>query len=688
MAANYITIGSKFQPFSFAEMIQPLQIYGQEYQRQEDLYNNYAETAGLIGSDLSEAYDADIIDNIYNPYMKDLNAAASALSEKGLSPESRKNLQELRRRFGREITPIKMASEARAKARDNWDKMLASDKSLMTNANPYYLGVSSYMNGKSPETAYVSGNELYQRGKNLSEAFSKTMRSVPSDRRSVLQGQYWEIAKQFGANSEEMNQFMQGVIESIPALGEQVDDIMNASGIYQDGFTSQDRDKAYQYIVEGMKAGLSGTTDVQYLSNKEWDLLGRGSRRGSGKDTPPASLPTFTIGLGHSGNGSDFNRTREFIKTLVGDGSKVSSIELDRLIQQYSKDLSTLKEFEDKYGKYTEIKPDFYKSLETPGMTSLSNAMNSSVLETAGFANENGFTSLYSLDNDDYNRYTKARQHLYGKSAFGKSVYEQMQELQTKIDDLVKKYGHLPGKDIIESIEKGVALDEAHATQEHIGIVPRVTPTEQKNAVASILNGIGYSMGESGKSKTKGIIDTETGKQLSNKEIDKLLEYNNEDDRIQLVSSESDPIVLYDKKTKKSYSLFGSIYEIDDYKKRFNSQNSFLKDFSNSENGISEASAEISDIGLSMLYNYGVMPSSGGVNLGDDYKGFYTYTNDGDIMKVVVKEDSNTGLATIVGVSSLNDEISKSNRGEYRGKYIKDAATGFLTDIFVINQAK
>lgn len=267
MAANYITIGSKFQPFSFAEMLQPLQIYGQEYQRQEDLYNNYAETAGLIGSDLNETLDADIIDSVYNPYMKDLSSAAAALSEKGLSPDSRKNLQELRRRFGREITPIKMASEARAKARDNWDKMLASDKSLMTNANPYYLGISSYMNGKSPETSYVSGNELYQRGMNLSKAFSQTMRNVPSDRRSVLQGQYWEIAKQFGANSEEMNQFMQGVIKSIPALGEQVDDIMNASGIYQDGFTNQDINKAYQYIVEGMKAGLSGNTEVQYLAN-------------------------------------------------------------------------------------------------------------------------------------------------------------------------------------------------------------------------------------------------------------------------------------------------------------------------------------------------------------------------------------------------------------------------------------
>lgn len=272
MAANYITIGSKFQPFSFAEMLQPLQLYGTEYQRQEDLYNTYAENAGLIGADLDSNLDKDIIDNIYNPYMQELNKAAAELSSNGLSPGSRKNLQELRRRFGREITPIKLASDARAKARENWDKMLASDKSLMTNANPYYQGISAYINGKSPETSYVSGNELYDRGKALSEAFSKTMRNIPAEEALAIQGQYWRIKQQVGADSREMQDFMNGIIGSIPSLESQVDDILNNSGIYSKGFTQEDVNKARQYIIEGMKAGLSGNTKVQYLENKASEI--------------------------------------------------------------------------------------------------------------------------------------------------------------------------------------------------------------------------------------------------------------------------------------------------------------------------------------------------------------------------------------------------------------------------------
>lgn len=272
MAATYLTIGSKFRPYSFEEYVKPLNMYKEEYQRQEDLYNTYAETAGLIGADLNPELDSDILNNTYNPYMQALNEGANILAREGLTPGGRKQLQELRRRFGREITPIKVASEARAKARENWNKMLAADKTLMTNANPYYKGITAYMNGASPDTTYVSGNELYSRGQNLAEAFSKTMREVPEDERLALQGQYFRIVNQYGANSVEADAFMQGAIDRIPALAKQVDGILANSGIDAEGFTPADKERARQYIIEGMKAGLSGETKVDYLQNRQWGL--------------------------------------------------------------------------------------------------------------------------------------------------------------------------------------------------------------------------------------------------------------------------------------------------------------------------------------------------------------------------------------------------------------------------------
>ena len=272
MATAYTTIGSKFQPYTLAEMLVPYQAYKQEFDKREELYNTYAENAGLIGSQLDDTLDKDLMDTVYNPYMQELNQAASELSSKGLSPENRKNLQNLRRRFGSDIAPIKVATEARAEARKNWDKLSSQDKTLMTNANPYYQAVSSYMNGKSPETYYVSGNELYGRGKALAEAFSKTLREVPNGEAlaNTLGGQYYRITKQYGPDSKQMQDFMNDVADSIPELRSQVDDILSNTDIGKKGFTDTDKNKARQYIIEGMKAGLSGNTEVQYLENKNF----------------------------------------------------------------------------------------------------------------------------------------------------------------------------------------------------------------------------------------------------------------------------------------------------------------------------------------------------------------------------------------------------------------------------------
>lgn len=291
MATAYTTIGSKFQPYTLAEMLVPYQAYKQEFDKREELYNTYAENAGLIGSQLDDTLDKDLMDTVYNPYMQELNQAASELSSKGLSPENRKNLQNLRRRFGSDIAPIKVASEARAEARKNWDKLSSQDKTLMTNANPYYQAVSSYMNGKSPETYYVSGNELYGRGKALAEAFSKTLREVPNGEAlaNTLGGQYYRITKQYGPDSKQMQDFMNDVADSIPELRSQVDDILSNTDIGKKGFTDTDRNKARQYIIEGMKAGLSGNTEVQYLENK--NFIDPYKRWQMGNTPPPHEEP-------------------------------------------------------------------------------------------------------------------------------------------------------------------------------------------------------------------------------------------------------------------------------------------------------------------------------------------------------------------------------------------------------------
>ena len=106
MAANYITIGSRFRPFSYEELMAPLVAAEQEHQRQEELYNTYSDTLGQIGGQLSREYDQDILDNVYSPYRSALENAAEELASKGLTSGSRRTLNALRRQFNNELVPV------------------------------------------------------------------------------------------------------------------------------------------------------------------------------------------------------------------------------------------------------------------------------------------------------------------------------------------------------------------------------------------------------------------------------------------------------------------------------------------------------------------------------------------------------------------------------------------------------
>ena len=679
MATAYTTIGSKFQPYTLAEMLVPYQAYKQEFDKREELYNTYAENAGLIGSQLDDTLDKDLIDTVYNPYMQELNRAASELSSKGLSPENRKNLQNLRRRFGSDIAPIKVASEARAEARKNWDKLSSQDKTLMTNANPYYQAVSSYMNGKSPETYYVSGNELYGRGKALAEAFSKTLREVPNGEElaNTLGGQYYRITRQYGPDSKQMQDFMNDVADSIPELRSQVEDILNNTDISKEGFTDTDRNKARQYIIEGMKAGLSGNTEVQYLQNRNWDLIQADIRRNQDKVPTVPKLSTYTSNMGHEGNGDEFSDLDKFSQTLtLKDGKTLSNTELDTLLAGYQKDFNTINDIENKYGKHVKSTPVPPGSLGTPGSTALARAISGSLSKEDYFIKNGKRTNFSQLSAEEREAYNKATRNI-------NSSRSKMQDIQSKLDDLVNKYSYIPGDNILQSVQLGIALEKAQATREKSGIIPMVTPTEQKNSIDALLNGVSSSLG-SGESKTKGLIDLETGKFISKSDIDELIHTNKStEDRLRIMATDSEPVVIHDKDTGKSYAPHGSISEIDGYRNRYTVTNNYLKDYSNSEKGINNKNAELSEFGLSMLERTRMMPIQGGVDLGNGYYGYITYMPDGDVVKAIVKEDPSTGYGRLLGISSLRDEI---NGGLSRGSYMKDAASGFLYDIFVNNK--
>lgn len=662
MAANYITVGSRFRPFSFAEMIQPLQMYGQEYQRQEDLYNTYAETTGLIGSELDSELDRELLNEVYNPYMEALSNSADRLSSEGLTPGGRKQLQELRRRFGKEITPIKMAAEARAKARENWTKMSAQDRTLMTNANPYYQSVSAYMNGRSPETTYVSGNELYQRGMNLSKAFSQTMRSVPQKERLALQNQYWAIENQYGANSEEMNQFMQGVITAIPALGNQIQGILQSSGIYNNGFSQADRDKAYNYLVEGMKAGLSGETKVQYMQNRAWE---------------PAVLPTRNPSEKPAYNGINFTQNNfgtitsdtldsdvEFVKALSNENGKIRSPKMIDIENKRTERAQEAQQKLDKWYKRNHVTEEDMRGWR-PSRGDRSEATK--------------HISSIEMQNWEYLKKQVDRASGFSSEEMNTPEYKRYIQDEQRIQALAERYKSF-SDDPYKAIQKGMKLDEYTASEPVAEWTMNLSPAQMKTIMSSVSNSVKSLYSEDyAKSKSIGLFDARTGKKLSASELEKMTQDSSFEEEFNPVGN-----------SKYGWTFRGPngrLYELKGNETIDNANNSFRKAKEALTTFNNDTNSKAIDVSLYQYNMANTLNDASILGQGEKLKDtnyiIHRIKVNGEYMNVIsvptVDEITGVPVERVVGYTSESDQIEDEGReeGRFMAGVIKDTGNYF-----------
>lgn len=130
MAVNYIVTNSKFNPFSYAELIQPVQLANQAHQELENKYSELATGANMLEGMLNEQTDYDVY-KTYKEYINDVENQAELLSKEGLNPLSRQNMLKLRQRYSSDIIPIEQAYKRRQELVDEQRKRLSQDNTLM-----------------------------------------------------------------------------------------------------------------------------------------------------------------------------------------------------------------------------------------------------------------------------------------------------------------------------------------------------------------------------------------------------------------------------------------------------------------------------------------------------------------------------------------------------------------------------
>lgn len=262
--ANYIVSGSKFRPFSYAEMLQPVQSATVAHQELENQYGELATKASVWEEMANEQTDPYAY-KMYKTYANDLEEQASQLAREGLNAASRRDMLNMRARYSKEITPIEQAYTARQKQAEEQQKALLQDPTLMLSRRATTTSLDDYI--RNPQLAYeaYSGKLITAQAASAASALAKEMQEEPRKWRSILGNSYYETMMQKGFSSQAVLQAIQDNPNAAPQLTRIVEDAINSSGVRNWGDQATIA-RAIDYAKQGLWSAV-GETQYQTLDN-------------------------------------------------------------------------------------------------------------------------------------------------------------------------------------------------------------------------------------------------------------------------------------------------------------------------------------------------------------------------------------------------------------------------------------
>ena len=360
MAQAYITTGSQFTPYTFDELLKPFLLYKEELDKQTKDFEDYDTNAEAIGAFLDSNLDSDIY-STYTNYMDALNSAATDLSKQGLTPESKEKLSALKRSFNKDMLPIKAGIEARDKARQQWNELSAKDRTLMTSFNPNTASVSAFMNGKTPESINVSGNDLMQRAYNIAQVVSKNNIQDPEFMK-VMGGQYYQIKQEYGLDSPEMDAFIRDNVVGVPEIDAMIQEVLSSSNV--DKLSAEDQDRAIKYALEGAFNGMQRNISYNYQTNRQWDFDKQLALKeaSDGSEDPDKNPDFMSNTLSYNTKTSRDNRKeREYLNTLQQTANGTLIDPSERITEEQYQKILAAQQLIDAFEQQVSPIDDFHK---------------------------------------------------------------------------------------------------------------------------------------------------------------------------------------------------------------------------------------------------------------------------------------------------------------------------------------
>lgn len=265
-----IVVNSRFNPFTYEQLVKPLEDYTKVYNEVEALYAGLSDKADpyidvVAGDPESDAY------KMVHGYTDDLDSVVSDFS-KGMTLANRRKLLTMKRRYSKEIAPVIRADTARQEAIKFRRDTKARDNSAIFKVDNF--SIDDFLHGKTIDEDYISGKDILARTSAKSEALGKALFSDP-DFEKFLGGQVYKLVQQNGMSPEMFYAVINNQLDNpkIPdTLREKLqgfrqimdDELANVSD-----WGDAAKQQVLNNVVTGMYAGLAKPT-YNYVDNKEY----------------------------------------------------------------------------------------------------------------------------------------------------------------------------------------------------------------------------------------------------------------------------------------------------------------------------------------------------------------------------------------------------------------------------------
>lgn len=197
----YLQLDTRFNPFTYDEMVKPLVYYKQAYDEAEAAYSDLA-TQTEAWKDIANREKSPEAFEMYQRYSGDLSRAVDDFSQ-GMTAKNRRALLGLKRRYAQDIAPIARASEAMNAA--NELRVKAGPDAIFEVGE--YNSLDQFLHGKTANNRFQSREALTKKTAAMTEAAMAEALKDPEFKKA-MGDQFWMITQHTGGSYDELMEAM------------------------------------------------------------------------------------------------------------------------------------------------------------------------------------------------------------------------------------------------------------------------------------------------------------------------------------------------------------------------------------------------------------------------------------------------------------------------------------------------